>query len=133
MTLIIFVTCSQICTSKSHMSYLSITHVHHNNQFQSTFDKRDFYSISRILLCCTYLGRDWLSKQSAVAGPTFMNEFASYAKQAPPFKRRIRQRFTDIDYTTSQWIIIIIIIIIHHLRHHKWISPCIFHTSLTFA
>ena len=44
------------------------------------------------------LGRDWLSMRSAVAGATFMNEFAPYAMQAPPFKRRTRQRFTEIDY-----------------------------------
>ena len=45
------------------------------------------------------MGRDWLSTRSAVAGATFMNEFAPYAIQAPPLKRRTRQRFTEIDYS----------------------------------
>ncbi len=62
-------------------------------------DERDFYSTSRILLRCTHLGRDWLSTRSAVTGATFMNEFAPYAMQAPPLKRRTRQRFTWLLYT----------------------------------
>ncbi len=57
--------------------------------------ERDFYSTSRILLRCTHLGHDWLSTQSAVAGAPFMNEFAPYAMQASPPKRRTRQRFTE--------------------------------------
>ena len=28
-----------------------------------------------------------------------MNEFAPYAMQAPPFKRRTRQRFIEFDYS----------------------------------
>ncbi len=38
--------------------------------------------------------------RSAVAGATFMNEFVLYAMQAPPLKRRTRQRFTEFDYNT---------------------------------
>ncbi len=63
---------------------------------------------ARILLyiayftACTHLGRDWLSTRPAVAGGTFMNEFKPYAMQAPPLKRRTRQRFTEFDY--SVWL-----------------------------
>ncbi len=46
-----------------------------------------------------HLGRDWLSTGSAVAGATFMNEFAPYAMQAQPLKRRTHQRFTEFDYS----------------------------------
>ncbi len=45
---------------------------------------RIFYCVARVLGC------DWLSTRSAVAGATFMNEFAPYAMQAPPLKRRTR-------------------------------------------
>ena len=38
--------------------------------------------MSRILLYCMPLGRDWLSTQSAVARATFMNEYAPYGMQA---------------------------------------------------
>ncbi len=48
-----------------------------------------------------HLGRDWLSMRSAVTGVTFMNEFALYAMQAPPLRRRTHQRFTEIDYSTQ--------------------------------
>ena len=54
-----------------------------------------------ILLRCTHLGRDWLLTRSAVAGATFMNEFAPYAMQAPPFNRRTGQRFTEFDYSST--------------------------------
>ena len=64
-------------------------------KIQLTFDERHFYSTSRILLCCMHLGHDWLSTRSAVAGATFINEFALYAMHALPLKRRIRQRFTE--------------------------------------
>ena len=47
-----------------------------------------------------HLGRDWLSTGS-VAGTTFMNEFLPYAMQAPPLKRRTRQKFTEFDYSMS--------------------------------
>ncbi len=46
-----------------------------------------------------HLGRDWLSMRSAVAGETFMNEFAPYAMQVLPLNRRTRQRFTEFDYS----------------------------------
>ncbi len=39
------------------------------------------------------MGRDWLPMRSAVDGASIMNEFAPYAMQAPPVKRRTRQRF----------------------------------------
>ncbi len=45
------------------------------------------------------LGRDWLSTRFAVAGATFMNEFAQYAMQALPLKRHTRQRVTEFDFT----------------------------------
>ncbi len=35
---------------------------------------------------------------TAVAGETFMNEFAPYVMEAPPLKRRTRQRFTEFNY-----------------------------------
>ena len=66
-----------------------------DTRIQFSFDERAFNSTSRILLCCTHWGRDWLSMRPAVAGATFMNEFAPYA---PPLKRRNRQRFTEFDY-----------------------------------
>ncbi len=60
-----------------------------------------------------HLGRDWLSTQSAVAGVTFMNEFAPYAMQALPLKRRTRQTLTEFDYNRfasfdihSHWMVI---------------------------
>ncbi len=38
----------------------------------------------------------------AVARATFINEFAPYAMQAPPLKRRTRQRFTEIDCSSLE-------------------------------
>ncbi len=52
------------------------------------------------------MGRDWLWTWSAVAGATFMNEIAPYAMQAPPLKRRTRQRFTEFDYSVNVCIIV---------------------------
>ena len=64
-------------------------------EFSKSFTSATF-TLHRILVHCTHLGLDWLSTQSAAAaGATFMNEFAPFAMQAPPLKRRTRQRFTE--------------------------------------
>ncbi len=78
-------------TKQTHLSVLLITCYLYKNSVNLWR--------ARLLLHCTHLGRDWLSTQSAVAGVTFMNEFAPYAMQAPPLKRRTRQRFTEFDYS----------------------------------
>ncbi len=71
-------------------------------KFSKPLTSVTFYSASCILLRCRHWGQDWLSTLSAVAGATFMNEFAPYAMQAPPLKRCTRQRFTEFDYSYNQ-------------------------------
>ena len=53
------------------------------NQFQYNLVERDFYCTLCILL---HLGCDWLSMRSAVAGGTFMNEFAPYPMHPIPVR-----------------------------------------------
>ena len=39
--------------------------------------------------------------RSAVAGATFIIEFAPYAMQGPPLKRHTHQRLTEFDYNKT--------------------------------
>ncbi len=69
---------------------------------------------------CTHLSHDWLSTRSAVAGATFVNEFVPNAMQAPPLKRRTRQRFTEFDFYDPQ----------NHLHKISFWKQCIVGNTL---